>query len=178
VEAGFIDLLNRLRRDLKLSILLITHNLGMVAEIADRIAVMYAGKIVEMGAAAEVFHRPLHPYTHGLIHCVPNIRLEQEKLATMGGNPPDLVDPPRGCRFHPRCLHVMDICQRQEPPFAPPRQAARFQGLDSPVAAAGGAPTGAPASASPAGAIRAGFPASGDPAAARRVACWLYEGGA
>jgi peptide/nickel transport system ATP-binding protein len=125
VEAGFIDLLNRLRRDLKLSILLITHNLGMVAEIADRIAVMYAGKIVEVGAAVEVFHRPLHPYTHGLIHCVPNIRLEQKELATMGGNPPDLVEPPPGCRFHPRCPHVMDICRRQEPPFAEHRPGQR-----------------------------------------------------
>jgi len=108
---------------------------------------MYAGKIVEVGAAAEVFHRPLHPYTHGLIHCVPNIRLEQAELATMGGNTPDLVEPPRGCRFHPRCPHVMDICRRQEPPFAPPRGTARFQGLDSPAAAA----TGAPTSTSPAG---------------------------
>jgi peptide/nickel transport system ATP-binding protein len=120
VEAGFIDLLNRLRRQLKLSILLITHNLGMVAEIADRIAVMYAGKIVEVGEAEAVFHHPLHPYTHGLIHCVPNIRLDQATLATMGGSPPDLVEPPGGCRFHPRCPHVMEICRRQEPAFAPP----------------------------------------------------------
>jgi peptide/nickel transport system ATP-binding protein len=117
VEAGFIDLLNRLRREYKLSILLITHNLGMVAEIADRIAVMYAGKIVEVGAADAVFHDPLHPYTRGLIHCVPNIRLDQEKLATMGGSPPDLVDPPVGCHFHPRCPHAMDICRREEPPL-------------------------------------------------------------
>ncbi len=127
VEAGFIDLLNRLRRELKLSILLITHNLGMVAEIADRIAVMYAGKIVEVGEAQQVFHRPLHPYTHGLIHCVPNIRLDQEKLATMGGSPPDLVEPPSGCRFHPRCPHAMEICRRQEPPFAPPRDETQTQ---------------------------------------------------
>jgi peptide/nickel transport system ATP-binding protein len=125
VEAGFIDLLNRLRRELQLSILLITHNLGMVAEIADRIAVMYAGKIVEVGEAEEVFHRPLHPYTHGLIHCVPNIRLDQAELATMGGSPPDLVEPPSGCRFHPRCPQAMEICPRKEPPFAPPRGAAQ-----------------------------------------------------
>jgi peptide/nickel transport system ATP-binding protein len=117
VEAGFIDLLNRLRRDLKLSILLITHNLALVAEIADRIAVMYAGKMVEVGTADQVFHNPLHPYTQGLIHCVPNIRLDQERLATMGGSPPDLVEPPSGCRFHPRCPKVMDICPLQEPPL-------------------------------------------------------------
>jgi oligopeptide/dipeptide ABC transporter ATP-binding protein len=125
VEAGFIDLLNRLRRDLKLSILLITHNLGMVAEIADRLAVMYAGKIVEVGTAEAVFHRPLHPYTHGLIHCVPNIRLDQDKLATMGGSPPDLVEPPPGCRFHPRCPRVMDVCRREEPPLADHRDGQR-----------------------------------------------------
>ena len=160
VEAGFIDLLNRLRRDLKLSILLITHNLGMVAQIADRIAVMYAGKIVEVGVATEVFHRPLHPYTHGLIHCVPNIRLDQEKLATMGGSPPDLVDPPPGCRFHPRCPHVMDICRRQEPPLAPPR--GRFGGL--------GAPAASPASP-PMAAVQP------PETAQRQVACWMYGSG-
>jgi len=120
VEAGFIDLLNRLRRDWKLSILLITHNLALVAEIADRIAVMYAGKMVEFGTADQVFHNPLHPYTQGLIHCVPNIRLDQEHLVTMGGSPPDLVEPPSGCRFHPRCPKVMDICPLQEPPLKTP----------------------------------------------------------
>jgi oligopeptide/dipeptide ABC transporter ATP-binding protein len=173
VEAGFIDLLNRLRHDLKLSILLITHNLGMVAEIADRIAVMYAGKIVEVGTAQEVFHRPLHPYTHGLIHCVPNIRLEQEKLATMGGNPPDLVAPPSGCRFHPRCPHVLDLCRRQEPPFAPPRGSARFRGVNAPASAE------APADGPGAGASRPGAGGSSSPPAAdRRVACWLYGSGA
>ena len=159
VEAGFIDLLNRLRRDLKLSLLLITHNLGMVAQVADRIAVMYAGKIIEVGSAQEVFHHPLHPYTHGLIHCVPNIRLDQEKLATMGGSPPDLVDPPCGCRFHPRCPHAMDICRREGPRFAPPRGAAPLAG--SAVAAR----PASPATAAPAAAVH-------------RVACWLHGGGA
>jgi peptide/nickel transport system ATP-binding protein len=117
VEAGFIDLLNRLRREFNLSIILITHNLGLVAEIADRVAVMYAGKIVELGSAQRIYHNPLHPYTQGLIGCVPNIKLDQEQLVTMGGNPPDLVDPPAGCRFHPRCPHVMEICSREVPPL-------------------------------------------------------------
>jgi len=120
VEAGFIDLLNRLRRDWQLSILLITHNLALVAEIADRIAVMYAGKMVEFGTADQVFHNPLHPYTQGLIHCVPNIRLDQEHLVTMGGSPPDLVDPPSGCRFHPRCPKIMKICPLREPQLQGP----------------------------------------------------------
>ena len=115
VEAGFIDLLNRLRKRYNLSILLITHNLGLVAEIADRVAVMYAGKIVEIGAAEAIFHAPLHPYTQGLIGCVPNIRLDQERLVTMPGNPPDLVEPPPGCRFAPRCPQVMDVCTQKVP---------------------------------------------------------------
>ena len=120
VEAGFIDLLNRLRKRYHLSILLITHNLGLVAEIADRVAVMYAGKIVEIADADKIFHDPLHPYTYGLINCVPNIRLDQEELLTMPGNPPDLVNPPVGCRFSPRCPKVMDICRVREPELKAP----------------------------------------------------------
>jgi peptide/nickel transport system ATP-binding protein len=117
VEAGFIDLLARLRRERRLAILLITHNLGLVAEIVDRIAVMYAGRIVEVASSREVFRDPLHPYTCGLIGCVPNIRLDQQHLVTMEGSPPDLVAPPPGCRFAPRCPHAMDICRRADPPL-------------------------------------------------------------
>ena len=115
VEAGFTELLANLRRVYKLSIILITHNLGLVAEIADRIAVMYAGKIMEIGSAEDIFARPLHPYTQGLINCVPNIRLEQKELVTMPGSPPDLVSPPPGCRFAPRCPKVMPVCQEKTP---------------------------------------------------------------
>lgn len=126
VEAGFIDLLNRLRKRYNLSILLITHNLGLVAEIADRVAVMYAGKIVEVANADQIFHNPLHPYTYGLINCVPNIRLDQEELLTMPGNPPDLVDPPTGCRFSPRCPKVMDICPEKVPVLKAPSKETAF----------------------------------------------------
>lgn len=115
VEAAFIDLLNRLRKEFKLSIILITHNLGMVAQLADRIAVMYAGKIVEIASSDLIFKSPAHPYTEGLISCVPNIKLEQTKLTTMEGSPPDLVNPPSGCRFHPRCPKRMDICDKTIP---------------------------------------------------------------
>ncbi len=117
VEAGFIDLLNRLRKKYRPAILLITHNLGMVAEIADRIAVMYAGVIVENGSAEQVFYEPLHPYTYGLINCVPNINLEQEKLVTMPGRPPDLVAVPPGCPFADRCPHVFNTCRSTPPPL-------------------------------------------------------------
>jgi len=115
VEAGFIDLLARLRKDFNLSIILISHNLGLVAEMVDRIMVMYGGKIMELGTAQEIFSTPLHPYTVGLIGCVPNIKLDQEALVSMPGNPPDLVNPPKGCRFSPRCPKAMDICHEQEP---------------------------------------------------------------
>ena len=115
VEAGFTELLAELRRASKLSIILITHNLGLVAEIADRIAVMYAGRIMEIATAQEIFSRPLHPYTQGLIACVPNIRLDQKELVTMPGSPPDLSAPPAGCMFAARCPHVMPVCRQKVP---------------------------------------------------------------
>ncbi len=115
VEAGFTELLAALKEMYALSLILITHNLGLVAQVADRIAVMYGGKIVELASAAEIFSRPLHPYTQGLIKSVPNILLDQKELATMPGSPPDLVDPPPGCPFAPRCPFVMDVCRRKMP---------------------------------------------------------------
>jgi oligopeptide/dipeptide ABC transporter ATP-binding protein len=127
VEAGFVDLLNRLRKKYKLSIILITHNLGLVAEIADRIVVMYGGKVMEEGPARDIFHSPIHPYTEGLINCVPNIFLDQTSLTTMDGNPPDLVSPPAGCGFCPRCPKAIEACALREPElveFAGGRKAA------------------------------------------------------
>jgi peptide/nickel transport system ATP-binding protein len=115
VEAGFVDLLNALRKEYRLSIILITHNLGLVAEIADRIVVMYGGKIMEEGPSDLIFHRPLHPYTAGLIDCVPNVNADQKRLTTMAGSPPDLVTPPEGCRFQPRCPKAMDVCRSRTP---------------------------------------------------------------
>ncbi len=115
VEAGFIDMLKRLRKEYDLSIILITHNLGMVAEIVDRLAVMYGGQIIEEGLAHDIYHEMLHPYTYGLINCVPNINIDQEELVTMPGNPPALVDPPDACRFSDRCPYVMEICKQQKP---------------------------------------------------------------
>jgi oligopeptide/dipeptide ABC transporter ATP-binding protein len=117
VEAGFIDLLKRLQKEFSLTIVVITHNLGLVAELADRIAVMYAGQIVENAPAEAIFHEPLHPYTQGLIACVPNIDLDQERLTTMEGSPPGLVNPPPGCAFAPRCPLAMGRCRNQEPPL-------------------------------------------------------------
>ncbi len=117
VEAGFIDLLKRLQKEFALTIVVITHNLGLVAELADRIAVMYAGQVVEDAPAEAIFHEPLHPYTQGLISCVPNIDLDQIELTTMEGSPPGLVNPPPGCAFAPRCPLVMGRCRNQQPPM-------------------------------------------------------------
>ncbi len=116
VEAKLLDQLREIRQEFGVSILLITHNIGVVAELADRIAVMYAGQIAEIGTVYEVFEHPQHPYTQGLLASVPNIKLdEREVLYKMAGEPPNLSRPPSGCRFHPRCPKVMPICARQEP---------------------------------------------------------------
>jgi oligopeptide/dipeptide ABC transporter ATP-binding protein len=115
VEAQFLDLLNEIREKFDLTIMFITHNLGVVAQFSDRITVMYGGRMAETGTAEDVFAEPRHPYTQGLLASVPNIKLEQPELKTMPGAPPDLVNPPPGCVFHPRCPHVMDICRQEIP---------------------------------------------------------------
>jgi peptide/nickel transport system ATP-binding protein len=117
VEAQILDLLKDLKQAYDMTLILISHNLGIVSELADRLAVMYAGKLVEVAPAVELFDQPLHPYTQGLLSSVPNIRLEDEELRTMAGAPPDLINPPSGCHFHPRCPHVMERCHHEEPPY-------------------------------------------------------------
>jgi peptide/nickel transport system ATP-binding protein len=113
VEAQIIRILHDLRRDFDTALLLITHNLGIVAEACDRVAVMYAGKIVEIGDAREVFSRPKHPYTRELLRST--ISLRTTGLNYIDGAPPDLVEPPSGCRFHPRCPDAMNVCASREP---------------------------------------------------------------
>ena len=115
VEAGFTELLIKLKRQYDLTVLLISHNLGLVAEIADRIAVMYGGRLVELASVDDIFAQPMHPYTRGLMDCVPNILLDQKELTAMPGSPPDLVDAREGCPFAPRCPKVMDVCRVKTP---------------------------------------------------------------
>ena len=115
VEAKFLDLLRELRQEFDLTILLITHNIGVVAEVCDRVAVMYAARLVEIGDVRSIFADPKHPYTRGLLQSVPNITLGDNELYKMEGAPPSLLRPPTGCRFHPRCPHVMDICKQENP---------------------------------------------------------------
>jgi peptide/nickel transport system ATP-binding protein len=117
VEAGFTELLMKLKRLYDLTVVLVSHNLGLVAEMADRIAVMYGGRLAELASASEIFEKPLHPYTKGLMDCVPNILLDQKELTAMPGSPPDLVNPVPSCPFAPRCPRVMDVCRSRTPEF-------------------------------------------------------------
>jgi oligopeptide/dipeptide ABC transporter ATP-binding protein len=113
VESQILDILDRLRRDERVGLVLITHNLGIVAETCDRVAVMYAGRIVEIGPVERIFGDPKHPYTQGLL--ASTISLETTELHTIDGYPPDLVSPPTGCRFAPRCPAVMERCTQVDP---------------------------------------------------------------
>jgi oligopeptide/dipeptide ABC transporter, ATP-binding protein, C-terminal domain len=113
VEAQLMELFKDLRKRERISMVFITHNLGILSELADRIAVMYAGKIVEVSPTEKLFADPLHPYTRALIDSVPTIG--SDELRTISGEPPDLRNPPKGCRFHPRCPFAMDVCRVAEP---------------------------------------------------------------
>jgi peptide/nickel transport system ATP-binding protein len=117
VEAQFLDLLRSLREEFELTILLITHNIGVVAEIADRVAVMYAGKAAEIAPVEAAFLDTRHPYSRGLLRSVPNIDVDDQDLFKMTGAPPNLIAPPSGCRFHPRCPHAVEMCADAEPPL-------------------------------------------------------------
>ncbi len=116
VQAQIMNLLKRLQREYNMSIILITHDLSLIAEIADKVAIMYAGKIVEFGTAEQVYGNPQHPYTQALLRSIPRLHGEISKLEWIPGTPPDLISPPPGCRFAPRCSRVMDICNKEEPP--------------------------------------------------------------
>jgi oligopeptide/dipeptide ABC transporter ATP-binding protein len=119
VEAKLADQLRDIRDEFGVSLLVITHNIALVAELSDRVAVMYAGHLVEIGEVEPIFDAPLHPYTKGLLKSIPNIKLEEnEDLYKMSGEPPNLTHPPSGCRFHPRCPFAMPICQKYEPELA------------------------------------------------------------
>jgi peptide/nickel transport system ATP-binding protein len=116
IQAQILDLLRELKRTQISSILFITHDLGIVAEICDRVGVMYAGNICEVAEVKELFNNPQHPYTVALLEAVPKFS-QQGELKTIEGNVPNLVRPPTGCRFHPRCKQAKDICQKQRPPL-------------------------------------------------------------
>jgi peptide/nickel transport system ATP-binding protein len=118
-QAQILALLARLRRDYGSAIILITHDLGVVAEVADEVAVLYAARLAERASTHELFRRPLHPYTWGLMDSLPHVDGERERLNPIPGQPPSLVHPPGGCRFHPRCVHALDVCRDVQPPLVP-----------------------------------------------------------
>ena len=116
VQDRILRRLKEIQRDLQMSMIYITHDIAVVAEVTDRIGVMYAGKLVEMGDTEDVFKNPIHPYTSALLSVFPSIRGEKRPLVTLAGEPPNLIDPPQGCRFHPRCPYATEVCRREEPP--------------------------------------------------------------
>jgi peptide/nickel transport system ATP-binding protein len=118
IQAQIIQLLKRLASVHHTAVMLITHDMGVIAETADRVAVMYAGRIVEIGPVAEVIHRPAHPYTMGLMGSIPSIIAERERLAQIDGAMPRLDAIPAGCAFHPRCPQAVARCRVERPELA------------------------------------------------------------
>lgn len=117
IQAQIMDLLQEIKEKTNTAIILITHDLGVVASMADRVAVMYAGKIVEIGTAEDIFYRPSHPYTKALLKSLPTTEMDRSvRLVSIPGTPPDLLNPPSGCGFASRCDNCMKICQMQIPP--------------------------------------------------------------
>jgi oligopeptide/dipeptide ABC transporter ATP-binding protein len=119
IQAQYLGLLEELQDRHQLAMIFITHNLGIVSRICDRVAVMYAGRIVEMGPVRRIFTAPAHPYTRALLDSIPRLGAAVDKLSAIDGQPPDLAQLPPGCAFAPRCPHVMDRCRVEAPPELP-----------------------------------------------------------
>jgi len=118
IQAQILDLLRRLQAERGMAVLLITHDLGVVAEVCHRVAIIYAGRIVETGSVASIFASPVHPYTRGLLRCLPHPSRFGQPLSSIEGAPPDLRAVDGGCRFAPRCPHAIEACRREEPALA------------------------------------------------------------
>jgi peptide/nickel transport system ATP-binding protein len=118
-QAQILALMQKLQEDHGTAIILITHDLGVVAETADEVVVMYAAKVIEHAKVDGIFNRPQHPYTWGLLGSLPRLDVDVERLEQIPGQPPSLLRPPRGCRFHPRCPYVMDVCRQKVPELMP-----------------------------------------------------------
>ncbi len=115
VQAQILRLIKDLRKELNLSLILISHDISVIARACDLTAVMYAGRIVEIGRSEDVLVSPKHPYTQGLLAAFPSVAAAKTKRTSIGGSPPDLLAPPSGCRFHPRCPSAMEVCRRVDP---------------------------------------------------------------
>jgi len=119
IQAQILELLRTLRGELRSTIVVITHDLGVVAEVCDRIGVMYAGDVVEVATVEDLFAKPLHPYTQGLLHAIPIVTGDSGRLESVKGTVPDLIHPPPACRFNPRCPHAWDLCSEVKPKLLP-----------------------------------------------------------
>jgi peptide/nickel transport system ATP-binding protein len=117
IQAQILELMRALRSEMGSAIILITHDLGVIAELADDVIVMYAGQVIERCEAARLFAEPQHPYTIGLLGSIPRLHVEQERLAAIEGFVPDPLAPPSGCRFHPRCPFAVEKCRQETPPL-------------------------------------------------------------
>jgi oligopeptide/dipeptide ABC transporter ATP-binding protein len=133
IQAQILELMKRLKKELGMAIMLITHDLGVVAEMAERVVVMYAGKVVEEGDVVSIFKNPIHPYTEGLLKSIPRMDAEAGKLHVIEGVVPNPLHMPEGCRFNPRCPYAIDKCRETQPPLeqiAPGRWVACFLATD------------------------------------------------
>jgi len=117
VQDAILKRIRDIQHDMDMAMIYISHDVAVIAEVSDRVGVMYAGKLVEMAETENIFHNPLHPYTMGLMSSFPSIVGEKTELVTLPGEPPDLLDPPDACRFHPRCPYATEICRTEEPEF-------------------------------------------------------------
>jgi len=118
-QAQILRLMKSLQRDFGSAVIMVTHDLGVVAEVADTVLVMYAGKVAEQGTCEEIFFHPNHPYTWGLLSSLPRLVGDEGELRPIPGTPPSLLNPPPGCRFHLRCPHRMEVCSTEVPPLEP-----------------------------------------------------------
>jgi oligopeptide/dipeptide ABC transporter ATP-binding protein len=117
IQAQIIELMKGLKKKLGMSMILITHDMGIVADMADRITVLYAGRVCESASTKTIFYNPMHPYTEALLTAVPHLAIKKEKLAVIPGTIPNLIEPPSGCRFHPRCKYAKPTCSEIIPPL-------------------------------------------------------------
>jgi oligopeptide/dipeptide ABC transporter ATP-binding protein len=117
IQAQIIELMKSLKKKLGMSMILITHDMGIVADMADRITVLYAGRVCESASTKTIFYNPMHPYTEALLTAVPHLAMKKEKLAVIPGTIPNLIEPPSGCRFHPRCKYAKPTCSEIIPPL-------------------------------------------------------------
>lgn len=117
IQAQILELMKQLKREIGTTVILITHDLGVVAEMADRVTIMYAGQVVETADVFSIFHNPAHPYTRGIVRTIMDLKDKNHRLEVIPGDPPNLLNPPPGCRFNPRCAFAKEICREKDPDY-------------------------------------------------------------